>query len=934
MADVRCPVVLGREAELRELGTALRDAVAGRGRVVVVTGEAGIGKSRLARELVSMAEEAGLLVAVGRAAPSGRTTAYRPLTEAMLQALRHHDLPDTPDLAPWLPALGAIVPGLLPGGHGEPTTAVRAEAVLRVLGALGRDRGVALVLEDLHWADPDTLAALDHLVGNLGQEKVVCLATLRVEPGSAAAQHLARWRGWPGVAHLGLGRLDAAQVQAMVQACDPSAGDEVVARVASSAEGVPLVVEELLASPGVPRSLNETVVARLGELGPADRKVLEAAAVLGRTFDWRLLGPATDLGAPAVAAALKRAVDRLLVSPAGDAFRFGHALLRDAVLGVTLPPRRAALAARLLDAMTPRGELGDDQLDLAADLAATAGEPERAASLLVRSGRISLRRGALDTAVETLRRAVEIDPHTALRDEAERVLVEALALAGRLDEAEGVGRALIGRHPDATAEVAEVHLLLAHAAVSATRWPAAAAHLVAARAALGPDGPTALAGRVDVLEGEIALATDDVEQARRLAESVLARPETGPEVRCHALEIVGRVERLVDLEAARRSFEEALALARQHDLAFWRLRALHELGTIELFGSFDTRPLEEARRTAAELGALSTLAVICLQLAAAGDGLFRLDEGMASARTAVELAERLGLDQVRAKGLLFVAENLALRRAADEMEAANARAVAAAPDDPLMAAFTRGGRATLRFLEDDWPGAIAELEAVAATLADLPHVEPAEFFGLWPLLLAASGDLRAPDALAAARAWGLELSSFHRGTFAYTEAILIGPHHPSSATELALAGDAALSMGGPWANVPPMCAAEAAIAKGWGDPERWLRTALACFEEHGLDRLVGRCRRLLGHDGPGAGPAITPREREVLALVAAGMANKQIAATLAVSARTVEKHIESLLRKTGTSSRTQLALAAADGPGGGSVRSAPRPPSGEGRGAP
>jgi len=125
MADVLCPVVVGREAEVGVLRAALGAAAEGAGGLVFVTGEAGIGKSRLVREVASEATARDVGVVVGRAVPGGASTPYRPLTEALLQALRDRSVPDDRDLAPWLPALGAIVPALGGGGRGDATPAVR-----------------------------------------------------------------------------------------------------------------------------------------------------------------------------------------------------------------------------------------------------------------------------------------------------------------------------------------------------------------------------------------------------------------------------------------------------------------------------------------------------------------------------------------------------------------------------------------------------------------------------------------------------------------------------------------------------------------------------------------------------------------------------------------------------------------------------------------
>ena len=659
MAEVLCPVMVGRQAELGALDDALAVALAGAGRMVFVTGEPGIGKSRLARELAGRARAAGAAVISGRAVPSGSSTPYRPLTEALLAALRDlqprdlqprdlqprdlqlgdRPLGDDADLRTWLPALSAILPdatrlaGLAASGDGslagEPSTVIRGEAVLRLLRWLARPGGLMVVLEDLHWADPDTLAVLEYLGDNLGALPVLVLATSRDEPATEALGLARRLQARQAAGYLPLDRLNDRQVTTMVRACLPQAGEDVIARVQRTADGVPFLVEEVLASPGLPASFLETVQARLSAFDDGERLVLGAAAVLGRHFDWRLLGRVTGQPPDVVAVALERGVDQVLLRVQDGEFRFRHALTREAIMAAVLPPRRTALAASALAALEDAHPgLPGPYRDVGADLALQAGEPERAGAMLHASGRESLRRGALATAVETLTRAASLLGDIAHRGEAEASLVEALALAGRIEEAMAVGTALTARlsaDPTTAWSRAQVHIWLAHAAVAATRWPAARAQLDQATGLLAGSGSRDLLAEVTVLRAEVAMAADELGQARALADSVLDMMETEAraEVRCHALEIVGRSERPRDLAAAQDAFERALGIAEAHGLPFWRLRALHELGTIELYRSSGTDRLSQARQRADELGAMSTAAVLDLQLAAAADGRYR-----------------------------------------------------------------------------------------------------------------------------------------------------------------------------------------------------------------------------------------------------------------------------------------------------------------------
>src|SRR5260370_1255672 len=276
-------------------------------------------------------------------------------------------------------------------------------------------------------------------------------------------------------------------------------------------------------------------------------------------------------------------------------------------------PRRAALA--FLDAAHPRVEGG--LRELAVELANRAGDRRRAGTLLSESGGQALAWGALATAIGTLRRAADLLEGTPEREQAELLLVEALALAGRVEEAAAARRHLITRLGTEAAELrTEVHFRLSQAAVAASRWHMARHHLGAARRLAGTGPAAGARARMGVIDAEVAFAADDLDEARLLAEHVLAAEGSAPDVRCHALELIGRSHRLRDLSPARAPFESALVTAETAGLPLWRLRALHELGTIDLLDHAGVERLSEARRAAEQMGALSTVAVVGLPLAA------------------------------------------------------------------------------------------------------------------------------------------------------------------------------------------------------------------------------------------------------------------------------------------------------------------------------
>ena len=928
MADLLCAVLIGRDAELAQLRAALTRARDGAGGVVFVTGEAGIGKTRLTRELAAAAGPRTTVLA-GRAVAASTSIGYRPLTEALLQALRGQPFPGDPGLVPWRPALRAVLPTLdtADGGqHGDYSAAVRGEAVLQLLRRFAGPAGLLLVLEDMHWADPDTLAVLEYLSDNLAAEPVLCVATCRDETGSAGTALAARLAGRRAAARVPLGRLTDDQVASMVRACLPGAGGDVIARVQQLAEGIPFLVEESLAEPGVPASFADGIRSRLAALTADEQRVLHTAALLGRQFDWRLLGTASGLTAGQVAVALDRGVTAQLLTVSGDAFRFRHMLTREAVAAGLLPPQRAALAGQALAAVrAAHPGLPGGYGDLAADLALQAGQQAEAGALLAAAGRGALRRGALAPAAGTLRRAVDLLGDSDQRTGAEMLLIESLLLAGQIDEAMQAGQQLTIRLPGGPGSAAtrlSVHLKLTHAAAAGTRWADARRHLALATDLLVARPDPALSAEAGLLSAELALADGDIAQARELASAALRSAAASPEVRCHALELTGRVQRGTDLDAARQAFEQALATAEEAGLAVRRLRALHELGTIDMFDRADTGRLAQARRTAEELGAASTGAVIDLQLTAAAMFRFELGAAERHARSGLAIASRLGLAKTRAVLLLFLGEISALRLDQAAMDGYLAQALDAEPGDPeIEGSALAGGHGMLALLRDDRPAALDSLARGLALLDTLPQQGPAPYRALWPLLLAAHGDPRAAVAAGRARQAGLTVNLVNRGLLGYADAILAGQTgEKERAAGLAAAAGSALRPYPVWADLARLLAAEAALAAGWGEPRRWLDTAGRSFARHGIGPLAQRCARLLQQPQPSRWSrlGITGRQADVLRLVAEGCSNKEIAARLHLSPRTVEKHVEGLLRKTAARSRTQLVALAgpesAEGP--------------------
>jgi hypothetical protein len=285
---LRSPVVVGRRAELAEVR---RLVSAARNGLLLVTGEAGIGKSRLLAEGVAAAADAGFVVADPAGGPRGRHLPGR--HRALIGRLDSPAVTTSAAVRPYRPVLEqlAFPRHPAPRDTAAPDQAVvLGEGVLRMLRALAAEgTGCLLRLEGLHRAGEDTLAVVEYLAGSAADAPV--LVTVSVRPGTVAD----RLRAADGVRSLALRRLGPEDVAALAAAC--RAGDPDARALAIRSEGLPFVAEEMLAAPEltVPRTLASLVGGRLAELDGTDRAVLDAAAVLGPELDWPLLGPVAEV---------------------------------------------------------------------------------------------------------------------------------------------------------------------------------------------------------------------------------------------------------------------------------------------------------------------------------------------------------------------------------------------------------------------------------------------------------------------------------------------------------------------------------------------------------------------------------------------------------------------------------------------------------------
>jgi len=209
-----CPVLVGRSTERTEVQSALDAAGEGHGRLIVVAGQAGVGKSRLARDAREHAGDLDMAVLAGRCVPGDSPVPYRPLTEAFAAHFRTAAPPDDPRLTGFRGHLGKLVPQWRDdaAGGADESAVLLGEAVVRLADLTG-SKAALLILEDLHWADAETLGVVEYLADAIADEPLVCLCTAR--PEERVVESLGRLRRNDRVTVLGLDALPSSDVRAV-----------------------------------------------------------------------------------------------------------------------------------------------------------------------------------------------------------------------------------------------------------------------------------------------------------------------------------------------------------------------------------------------------------------------------------------------------------------------------------------------------------------------------------------------------------------------------------------------------------------------------------------------------------------------------------------------------------------------------------------------
>jgi len=948
--------LVGRDRQVTVLRGALTRAVAGAGGVLVIRGDPGIGKSTL---IGAALDADGFTSLVGHAVPGGSRPG-RAVSEIAVAALAAGASIDDPAVAMFRRPVEALIgtavaiPGLVENSAAfGPYAAAVGEGLLRLM-SLAAGRPVA-VIEDLQWADPDTRSVVEYIADHIHGRPAALVITHRTGESTdtdAMTVRLGR-TGWSTILDLGPLPPDAVDEMTSARLTGAPVPPGLAADVRAFAEGVPLLVEEFLSSvldddalrkvedgtwryepgrrPRAPESLRESIEVRVGRLGFVGRRLLLAGAFLGRTFDAGLVTRALHMDPRTVADAVRIAARRGLVQLGStpDQVQFRHALIRDAVDAMLVPPERATLARSLLDALpTADGQPADPMIEVAAALASEAGHRDLAATYYLRAGQDAISRGAVQSGTALIEQAVTLAADTDLAVTARIAAVNAYALTGHAAQALREGEAVLRQLHGDPAAAARVHLSMTRAAAAGQLWPTAQLHLDAAAGATDPAAEWALRAVVALGAGRRAAAVDHATRAAALAET-----EDAPAVACEAYEVLGRCARAHDLAEALGWFNRAVGVAERHGLVLWRARALHELATISQLRDLELGDLHRARQAALDAGAPGLLAAVDFHIAAIHGVRFEPEPALAAARRCLDEARRVGVTRQQAWGWILIGQAHAVAGHRAQAAAAADEAVRLAPGDQEilgLAAGTCRGLASL--LAGDRDRAVNGFRAGIEQLRPLPRV-PLPPWYLWPLIALVWTDIEGPQALAEADDPALRVAAGPDALWHLAAAVAAGHTGDLAAAQTHLEhaeqGFRALPGFAGYQHIGLRLAAEAAITDGWGDPGGWLTYAETWSTNLGFDAFAASCRALQRRAGVrqrrrGRGgtpvPAglaalgVTTREADVLTLVATGLTNPQIADRLYISPRTVKSHLETLLRKTGSTGRTQLAtLATANG---------------------
>jgi DNA-binding NarL/FixJ family response regulator/tetratricopeptide (TPR) repeat protein len=969
MTTTTSPAFIGRARELAQLLELLERAEAGRPAVALVAGDAGVGKTRLLAELAAHASRGGARVLVGGCLQVGDVgLPYVPFIDAF------RDVGADPDEAKLIAPLVAAVPGLgrlMPTGHqaaaevplptGDGFEQVQLlDGVLSVLVRLAGRGPLVLVLEDVHWADAASRHLLGFLARTLRSTRVLLVASYRSDelhrrhPLRPLLAELIRIPALERIELPPFSREELAEyLRALVGGEVPSSA---VDRILARSEGNAFFAEELVAAGAartevhLPDALADVLLGRIEALPELAREVLKVAAAAGRGVGHQLLLAAAGRPEAELEQGLREAIAAqvLVIDPATERYRFRHALLQEVVYGDLLPGERIRLHAtyaRLLADQGPAAELAYHCMaahDLPGALAALVRAAGEARDVFAPAEAL----GHLTNAIELWDRV----PLAAGVAGIDLVDLELRAAAAASDSGEFRRAVSLARDAVAHAEgpwaakanerLADYLLLTDGDVEEMLATSRRAVELVP------PDPPTALRARVIAGRARVLQALRRYDEARRWCDEALrvARAAGSVNEETHALITLAVLEcRHDNAPLARSLLHDAMGRAAASGDHWLELRAQSVLGTLELdFGN-----LADAREVLDGAVALAERTGLVWSDYGIQARIQRLYAQYVSGswEEAARLAATIDDCGPAAASVLavtmFVEVAMGGEHAAERLEQLGR----IGHDDGWLTYMTTGNGIELAAWRDD-PDRAREL--VRVILAELEAADERwELSHIWPATqgLAAEADRAerartAGDEAVAADAVqaGLELLERVRATERESRAIgrQVGPEAVAWLTR---------------------AEAEAARLEGRADPDRWAASVEAFGYGHVYEQARSRWRlaeallatgrreeaqaaAVAAHETAerlGAAPlrsriealarrgrldiglgaaqgdgsaGLTPREREVLRLVAAGRSNRQIADALYISRKTASVHVSNILTKLGVHSRGEAAASA------------------------
>ncbi|MDT0275812.1 helix-turn-helix transcriptional regulator [Blastococcus goldschmidtiae] len=978
--------MVGRASELAALLACVDRAAAGRSSTVLLSGDAGVGKTRLLGEVTARAVDRGVRVLTGHCVDLGDVgLPYLPFVDLLRPVAAE------PGMAPGSTADPVLAP-LFAGRPGPPQPVPEGrdlsrplphraapppvddgrlqlfEAVAALVCELAGAAPLLLVLEDVHWADRSSRDLLRYLLARLADEPVAVIASYRAD--DLHRRHplrplLAELVRLPGVERLELSPLPDAEVGALVRRLGSEAGplpESVVEDVVTRAEGNAFYAEELLAAgrhgEALPLALTDVLLARVEQRSPEAQQVLRVAAVAGRRVRHELVATVSGLADGDLETALAEVVHHYLLVVSDDGrYRFRHALLREAVLADLLPGERvrlhAAIAsylARVPDAGTAAerahharasndlpgafsaslvaasaaggvGAPAEQLQHLEAALALWSAVPEAAeragrdqAALLVETAAAARSVGEPARAVALLRSALEVLPADAAPEIRARVHYTLAQAMVRVEDDAGAYRessaamALVPADPPSKARTwaAATHARMSYSVGRFDEADAAVDEALAAADALGFDGAWA---DIAVTQARARPGADPAAVLARLDEALIrARRSGNVEVEMRVLFNLATVTfeagRIQDaLDWTRRGTRRARDLGVEWSYYPAELRHLH-VTALYMTGDWDG--------SLAEADVLARVPDMSAHVRA--DGLLVLvGRGDPGARARIDwarsLVPRLGshvlLDFVTAGSEIDLATWEGRPQQAVDVALATYRRLQREWDDDHIGMLRLAGSALTAVADaaavarraadaDHWMRAGDDLAAAARASVETYRETYGDTLGVeahaWLARIAAEtarvrGEVAPELWRAAVDAFGFgHVYEEARSRLRLAEALLATGDRAGAAAEAALAHEVAVRLG-----AAP------------------LRTA--------LEGLIRRGRlEVAGVRTVEVGAVLTPRETEVLRLLAAGRTNRQIGAELYISEKTASVHVSNILAKLGANGRTEaVAIAAARG---------------------